>query len=311
MPADIFQIDDGYQTAVGDWLSIDRNKFPDGIKPLADRIHREGMKAGLWLAPFVCEKESAVFKEHPDWIMKDADGKPLSAGCNWSGSYALDIYNGEVREYLRQVFDTVLNDWGFDLVKLDFLYAACIRPDDGRSRGQMMCEAMDFLRELCGDKLILGCGVPLGAAFGKVDYCRIGCDVGLNWNDNLIMRRTHRERVSTRNSILNTIFRRQLNGRFFRNDPDVFLLRDGNISLKGFQKQSLALVNHLLGSVLFTSDDVSAYGEKRKKTAERSMRYIGAKVTYADITGQLVKIKGIRRGRKFSFRLDMTDGRLV
>lgn len=311
MPADIFQIDDGYQTAVGDWLSIDKSKFPRGIKPLADKIHKAGMMAGLWLAPFVCEKKSALFRDHPDWIMKDTDGKPLSAGCNWSGSYALDIYNEEVSDYLRRVFDTVLNEWGFDLVKLDFLYAACIRPCGGRSRGQMMCEAMDFLRELCGDKLILGCGVPLGAAFGKVDYCRIGCDVGLSWNDNLLMRLTHRERVSTRNSMLNTVFRRQLNGRFFRNDPDVFLLRDENISLHGFQKKSLALVNHLFGSVLFTSDDVSSYDEKRRKAARRSMRYIGAKVTYADFTGGVVKIKGICRGRDFSVSINMADGRIV
>ena len=311
MPADIFQIDDGYQTAVGDWLSIDSSKFPEGIKPLADRIHSEGLKAGLWLAPFVCERESALFRDHPGWIMRDTDGKPLSAGCNWSGSYALDIYNDEVRAYLRQVFDTVLNDWGFDLVKLDFLYAACIRPVNGRSRGQVMCEAMDFLRELCGDKLILACGVPLGAAFGKADYCRIGCDVGLSWNDNPFMRQTHRERVSTRNSMLNTIFRRQLDGRFFRNDPDVFLMRDKNISLSGHQKQSLALVNHLLGSVLFTSDDVSAYGKKQIEAAERSKRYIGAEITYADITSGLVKIKGICRSKEFTFRIDMTDGRLL
>ncbi|EKC48560.1 hypothetical protein OBE_15116, partial [human gut metagenome] len=41
-----------------------------------------------------------------------------------------------------------------------------------------MCEAMDFLRECVGEKMILGCGVPLMPAFGKVDYCRIGADYG-------------------------------------------------------------------------------------------------------------------------------------
>lgn len=307
---DIFQIDDGYQTAVGDWLSIDSEKFPNGIKPLCGAIHENGFKAGLWLAPFVCEKDSELFRNHPDWILKDENSSPLSAGCNWSGSYALDIYNEEVRAYLREVFRTVFDDWGFDLVKLDFLYACCIRPQNGKSRGQVMCEGMDLLRELCGDKLILGCGVPLGAAFGKVDYCRIGCDVGLSWNDNPIMRLTHRERVSTRNSILNTVFRRQLDGRAFLNDPDVYLLRDDGLSLMHCQKQCLAIINHLCGSVYFTSDDVSSYSERQKKLLRTAGNMRRAKLLEADMTGSTVTMK-LRLGTKEKVvRLDAANGKL-
>ena len=276
---DIFQIDDGYQTAVGDWLSIDKKKFPEGIAKISSIAHKRGLMSGLWLAPFVCERNSEIFRTKQHWLLKDEEGKPLSAGCNWSGSYALDPQNEEVREYLRGVFRTVFDDWGFDLVKLDFLYAACIIPQHGKSRGQLMCEAMDFLRECVGDKLMLGCGVPLMPAFGKADYCRIGCDVGLSWNDSKIMQQTHRERVSTKNSILNTIFRRQLNGRAFLNDPDVFLLRDSGISLFNSQKQILALVNHLFGSVYFTSDDVSCYDEKQLKLLRTARRWASAKVS--------------------------------
>lgn len=311
MTADIFQIDDGYQTAVGDWLSIDKNKFPRGMKAAADRIHEADLKAGLWLAPFVCEKTSILMEQHPDWLMKDENGSPLGAGCNWSGSFALDLSNNEVRDYLRKVFDTVLNKWGFDLVKLDFLYAACILPHNGKSRGQLMCEAMDFLRELCGKRLILGCGVPLGAAFGKVDYCRIGCDVGLDWNDSKLMQLTHRERVSTKNSILNTVFRRQLSKYFFRNDPDVFLLRSDNIKLSDRQRQSLAIINHLCGKVLFTSDDVSSYTERQKQLYERAKAFYGAKLLSADLTdGVLTLITRIGE-KRIRIRIDTADGKLI
>ena len=275
---DIFQIDDGYQCAVGDWLDINKLTFPDGLEKLSSAIHEKGLKAGLWLAPFVCEKQSEIYKNKKHWLLHDKEGNEVPAGCNWSGSFALDIYNEEVRAYLKEVFDTVLNKWGFDLVKLDFLYAACIIPQNGRSRGQVMCEAMDFLRECVGSKLILGCGVPLGAAFGKVEYCRIGCDVGLDYNDNPVMQMTHRERVSTKNSMLNTVFRRQLDGRAFYNDPDVFLLRDDNISLFNAQKQSLAFINHIFGSVYFTSDDVASYGEWQKKTLATANRLKAAAV---------------------------------
>lgn len=259
---EIFQIDDGYQTAVGDWLSVDNSKFPKGMKILSDTIKANGYKSGIWLAPFVCETNSKIFNEKKHWILKDSTGELVLGGSNWSRFYALDIYNPEVRKYIKNVFSVVLNEWGYDLVKLDFLYAVCLIPSRTKTRGQIMTEAMEFLRECVGDKLILGCGVPLGPSFGLVDYCRIGCDVGLDWNDKFFMRRLHRERISTLNAIGNTIGRRHLNGRAFLNDPDVFLLREDNISLTETQKETLYRVNYIFGSLIFTSDNIEKYHSK-------------------------------------------------
>ena len=194
VPFDCFQIDDGYQAAIGDWLCTDTKKFPSGMKSIADDIHAGGMIAGLWLAPFAATKKSKLFKEHTDWFIKDKNGKPYKTGHNWGGFYSLDIYNAGARQYLKDVFHTVLNDWGFDLVKLDFLYGACVLPMHNKSRGEIMCDAMDLLRECCGDKLILGCGVPMMPAFGKVDYCRIGSDISLKWQQR---KDVIREEVST------------------------------------------------------------------------------------------------------------------
>ena len=262
---DVFQIDDGYQTYVGDWLDVNADKFPAGLEPVVDQIHEYGMKAGLWLSPFVCEKNSGCYHEHPDWLVKDECGNPVCGGSNWSTFYALNLELSQVQDYLREVFRQVLDVWGFDLVKLDFLYGACMQPTSYKTRGQLMCEAMDFLRELVGDKLILGCGVPLGPAFGKVDYCRIGPDVGLDWDGSPKEKLLHRERVSTKNTIGNTIYRRQLNGRAFWNDPDVYLLRDDNIKLSTKQKALLAQVNGLFGGLLFTSDDVGSYDAEKRE----------------------------------------------
>ncbi|MGH4119881.1 glycoside hydrolase family 36 protein [Clostridium sp.] len=260
---EIFQIDDGYQTYVGDWLDTDFSKFPKGMRYIADAIKTKGYKAGIWLAPFVCETNSKIFKEKKHWILKDSHGELVLGGSNWSRFYALDIYNPEVREYIKSVFSVVLDEWGYDMVKLDFLYAVCLVPNKTKTRGQIMTEAMEFLRECVGDKLILGCGVPLGPSFGLVDYCRIGCDVGLDWDDKVFMRLLHRERVSTINAIGNAIGRRQLNGRAFLNDPDVFLLREDNIILTETQRQTLSTVNHIFGSLLFTSDNIIKYDNKK------------------------------------------------
>ena len=234
-PGDLFQIDDGWEPKVGDWLETDAQKFPHGLKGMVEEIHASGFQAGLWLAPFVCEKDSALFLQHPDWLLK-VDGKPWCCGSNWSSFYALDIDNPAVLDYLRRVFDRVLNDWGFDLVKLDFLYGAAPFGNAHESRAARMRRAMELLRSWCGQKAILGCGVPVMPAFGLVDYCRVSCDVGLDWDDVWYMRLFHRERVSTKQALNNTVFRRQLNGRAYGSDPDVFFLREGKLQADGRAK---------------------------------------------------------------------------
>ena len=260
----LFQIDDGWEPAVGDWLETDTAKFPEGLRGFAEECHGDGLRTGLWLAPFVCETRSAIYREHPDWLLR-VNGEPWYCGCNWSGFYALDIDNQEVQAYLKNVFHRVLEDWGFDLVKLDFLYAAAPFGSERESRAARMARAIALLRQWCGDKLILGCGVPLMPCFGVVDYCRIGSDVSLDWDDKWFMRLIHRERVSTRQSIDNTIFRRQLNGRAFGNDPDVFLLRDENCTLTPAEKRKLAAANGCFSQILLCSDPVERYSAENRE----------------------------------------------
>lgn len=276
---DIFQVDDGYERTVGDWLYHDEKKFPSGMKVVADNIHKNNMLAGLWLAPFAATPKSYIYKQHQDWFVKDSRGKIPFASQNWGGFYALDIYNKEVREHLKEVFDTVLNVWGYDMVKLDFLYACCIIPIHNKSRGEIMCDAMDLIREWCGDKLVLGCGVPLAPAFGKVDFCRIGADMALSFKKKPFSR----EDVSTKHALLNTVFRRQLDGRAFLNDPDVFLLRDNNIGMPLAQRQIIAEVASLFGNLLFVSDDVSTYNSVQKDIFVDVTTRNKAKITYANM----------------------------
>lgn len=284
IPIDIFQIDDGYQQALGDWLYIN-NKFPNGMKYIADEIKNAGYKAGIWLAPFVCDKKSRLFKEHPEWVLGKAGFNP-----GWNGFFnILDFYNEAFRDYLREVFHTVLEVWNYDMVKLDFLYAVALIHRPNKTRGQIMYEAMEFLREIVGDKLILGCGVPLGCAFGLTDYCRIGSDVSLFWEDRLLDGLHYRERVSTRNSIDSTIGRRHLNGRAFLNDPDVFILRSNNNKLKPCQKYTLLLLNLIFGGLVFTSDNLNEYTEEELKLY-KSIFPIREKTIKNVIFAEVVKI---------------------
>ncbi len=276
----IFQIDDGYEIFVGDWLDYNGRDFPNGMKTIADAVHREGYLAGIWLAPFNVQRgKSRILKEHPDWLIRNPDGKPQLGCVAWGGAYTLDIYNSEVREHLKNVFDTVLNDWGYDMVKLDFLYSQCRTPRDNKTRGTIMCEAMDFLRECVGDKLILGCGVPLGPAFGVADACRISCDVDLSYGGKFYNSMSiNNELPSAQNAINNSMFRRHLNGRAFLNDPDVFFLRDHNLTFTWEQKLLLAKINNLFGRVLFVSDDAGEYSEAELEVLKETFRESDAKI---------------------------------
>jgi alpha-galactosidase len=224
------------------------------------------------LAPFVCERDSRLAEEHPDWLLHDAHGNAVRAGFHWSGSYALDTLHPEARAYVRDVLRTVVREWGFGLLKLDFLYAACMVPHDGLNRGELMADAMDLLREAAGpDALLLGCGVPLASAFGVVDYCRIGCDVGLDWDDKPHMRLLHRERVSTKNSLGNTVSRAPLDGRAFGNDPDVFFLRD-DVKFSARHRRELLETDARCGSMLLTSDDMGAWGTAERELFQAAVR---------------------------------------
>lgn len=259
IPLDVFQIDDGYQSAVGDWHLL-KPAFPRGMKFLADRIHEAGFLAGIWLAPFAAERLSHLARNHPEWLLKNHDGQPLLACSNWSGFYALDILNPHVQDHLSKVFTMVLEEWGFDLVKLDFLFACCLRPRNGMSRAQILALGLRFLREVCGEKLLLACGVPLVSAFGRCDFCRVGPDAEARWSRPLYERVLHPEIPSTRRCLTNALARLPLNGLGFINDPDVFLLRSHDTHLNSTQRHTMLYLTYLLGGVWMTSDSITEYG---------------------------------------------------
>lgn len=259
----VFQIDDGYETFVGDWLDENPEKFPNGMKYIADEVHKKGYLAGIWIAPFNLQRASRMYKEHPDWVIKDEKGAPVLGCFGWGGAYTMDIYNEECRAYMKKFFDVILNEWGYDMVKLDFLYSQCMYPRNNKSRGTIMCEAMAFLRECCGDKLILGCGVHHGASFGYVDACRTGCDVDLKYSGKYYDKlHVNNEIPSAKNSITNAVFRRHLDKRAFCNDPDVFFMRYSNLEFTREQKLLLCGINYIFGNVLFVSDNAEEYNDK-------------------------------------------------
>ncbi len=262
---DVFQIDDGYETYVGDWLDVDSAKFPNGLEPIVDAIHAKNLMAGIWLAPLVAEADSNVYKEHPDWFLE------IKAGCNWSGFYGIDIYNNDAEAYVRESLRHYVK-MGFDFFKLDFLYAVNLQSRSDRTRAQITKDAYDIICEELAGKTILGCGAIISSAAGRFDYMRIGPDVSLRFDDVWYMQYMHRERISTKVTIQNTIYRSFFDGVLFGNDPDVFLLRSNDIYLNKEQRRALLTINALFGSVLMTSDNIGEYDDEQKALLAEALK---------------------------------------
>jgi alpha-galactosidase len=283
LPLDLVQIDDGFQTRVGDWYSH-RPSFPQGVSPLAEEIRSAGLTPGLWLAPFLVDPRSRLVQEHPDWLLRGRFNRPVNAGYSFWGTFttALDLTRPEALAYAQEVVHTAAHDWGFPYLKLDFLYAAALPGryhDPTRTRAQVLRMGLQALRSAAGqDTRLLGCGCPLGSAIGLLDLMRIGADVAETWRPRYMGTEfyIHAEPdfPSVRNAIHNTLTRAPLHKRWWINDPDALLLRP-ETDLTLAELQTLASVIALSGGSLFVSDHLPDLPPERVHMAERLLPVIG------------------------------------
>ena len=75
---DIFVLDDGWEQAQGDWTPH-KERLPDGLAPIKEKLDEHGIKMGVWLSPMGIDSTTERFKAHPDWVIKDSEGNPILA----------------------------------------------------------------------------------------------------------------------------------------------------------------------------------------------------------------------------------------
>ena len=99
--------------------------FGGAVQTVLRQIRQRGFEPAIWVAPFIAEAGSNLFKQHPDWFVKDQDGSPLRADTVTFGGwrrgpwYALDGTHPGARAHLEHVFDTMRREWGCTYFKLD------------------------------------------------------------------------------------------------------------------------------------------------------------------------------------------------
>jgi alpha-galactosidase len=300
-PFEVFQLDDGFQRAIGDWL-VTNEKFPSTIDRLASAIAAEGRTPGLWLAPFLAAPDSQVAQDHPTWTAgHERDGRitgPLRGWWNppWGGGrdgfmYGLDTTNPEVVAHLEQLAGDVV-DAGYRYLKLDFTFAPShdgVWSDPTRTPAQRVRAGFEAIRRGAGDDtIILGCGVPLANVVGLVDGNRIGQDVAPHWDlpDTQEMVKGYLDvQPSTRSAYANTVNRTFMHRRLWLNDPDCLMLRTTDTALSPEAARTWAHTVGLSGGMALVSDDLALLGPPERALLDEATA-LGRRSDAAAIAGR-------------------------
>lgn len=118
---ELFVLDDGWfgerssdRAGLGDWFA-NKERLPGGIKGIADCIHALGMKFGLWFEPEMVNKDSDLYRAHPDWILK-TPGRNESHGRN---QFVLDYSRPQVVDYIYDMIAQILSEAKVSYIKWD------------------------------------------------------------------------------------------------------------------------------------------------------------------------------------------------
>lgn len=156
---EIMQLDHGWQRGdiTGDWVPNER--FPHGLAWLAAELKkRHGLRLGVWISPTDVAETSDLFRQHPDWMLRGADGKPR---VNWQwywkpnpNCYELDATHPDAYRFIVDTFKR-LTDEGVSYFKIDFIAAAggehFVQHDRKATRGwSVLRRSMEAVREGAG-----------------------------------------------------------------------------------------------------------------------------------------------------------------
>ena len=118
---ELFVLDDGWFGArnddyrgLGDWY-VNLEKLPDGISGLSRKIEEMGLKFGLWVELEMVNKDSDLYRAHPDWII-GAPGRFESHGRH---QHVLDFSRKEVVDYIYEMISKVLRESSISYIKWD------------------------------------------------------------------------------------------------------------------------------------------------------------------------------------------------
>ncbi|MET8022923.1 alpha-galactosidase [Streptomyces avermitilis] len=122
MGVELFVVDDGWfgartgdRAGLGDWTP-NPDRFPAGLKPLADYVHALDMQFGIWVEPEMVNPDSELYRAHPDWVQF----QPGRTRTEFRNQLVLNLAREDVQQYLWEQLDGLLSSAPIDYVKWDF-----------------------------------------------------------------------------------------------------------------------------------------------------------------------------------------------
>ena len=221
------QIDAGYHPHSGDWLEPG-TRFPKGLQSSVNEILANNYRAGIWIGPYMVGNRSKVFLDHPDWVLKHNDGKPVIQmsfygeqrlwGAMDEEIYILDTSNPEMMEHLRCVF-SAFKQMGITYFKTDFMLNGAMASNEvkrfapGKTSIEYQRELFDMIRKEIGpESFWLGCIAPFAPMLGYVDGMRFSADIHPDWG-------------GASNMFEETKGNQHINNIWWQNDPDAMIIR--------------------------------------------------------------------------------------
>jgi len=269
------QIDDGYQPAMGDWLDTGP-AFGGDVRGVLAAIRARGFEPAIWVAPFIAEAGSKLFRQHPGWFVKDPEGAPLRSdrvtfgGWRRGPWYALDGTHPEAQAHLESVFRTMRTEWGVTYFKLDANFWGAIHGgrfhDPRATRIEAYRRGMQAVLRGSGEAFVLGCNHPIWGSLGLVHGSRSSNDIKRDW------------------SRFTTIARQNLgrnwqNGRLWWNDPDAVVLT-GTLGEEEFRFHATSI--YASGGMILSGDDLTTISPERLEMLRKLQPPTGRAARFAD-----------------------------
>jgi len=224
-PLDFVQVDGGFCVHLSEWTQP-KPSFSDGIKRLSEKINSLGMKFGLWLAPYIQNKETKVVEEHPDWLLLDENGRTVELpNSNVGPSCLIDYSLDEPLEWLRKLVKLFVEDCNVEWIKLDGPDYALYRRGKLRNNSitmtEMLIRSFDVIRKTAGQNILVEGEGMMGLALGKVDLHRVQTDNHPKWYTNNKTDTPYAPQVYGKELIMSF-----LHNRWWHNHRENIILRD-------------------------------------------------------------------------------------
>jgi len=215
-----FHIDAGYAYDDGEYTTPNATLFPDGIGRLGHQVCQLGLNFAMWVAPFRVAERAWVYENHPEWLVHNAQGKPIQIGfieSSHDAIYVLDATHPGAQAYLRQTYQTLTREWGARYFKLDFMDDTAIegyryQPDVTGLEAQRI--GLKVIRDAVGDNVLLDKdGSVMLNTVGLTELGRTSTDTGHSFSGD-------------KEDATGIAARYYMNNNFYIADPDAFTVSE-------------------------------------------------------------------------------------